>query len=101
MTVRHGDISGDCRGCKRPDYLKLSVRPRRERIVSRNENAVGFELQIESRFREFGERDPAAHRERAAGQIASEALQVQRVVGKGEAYIKILQRGERDRKSVV
>ena len=71
MAVCHCDVAGNCRGRKWARYPNVCIRSGGERIVSRKEHALGFHLQIESRFRQFEKRNSACHGEWTAGQIAS------------------------------
>src|SRR5207253_9783237 len=94
LTVRHRHVAGDCRCREWARDLEVCIRPRYERIVSRNQHALGFELQIQSRFRELEKRDSASHSEGATGQIACESIQTQRVLCEDQARIKIPERGK-------
>src|SRR5690349_488645 len=94
MAVGHCDVAGNRRGRKRSRYLYVCIGPRGERIVSRKQHAVAFELQIESRRGQFWERNSAAHGETAAGQVASKSIEGERVVFKSEPRVKAPQRGK-------
>src|SRR5439155_22260623 len=94
MAVRHCDVAANSRGRKRSRYLYVRVRPRGERIVSREQHAIGFQLQIESRFGQFRKRDAAAHSKMTASQIAHEAIQGKRVLRKAYARTEIRHRRE-------
>src|SRR4029077_20919698 len=87
-AVGHCDVAGDCRSRKRACYFYVCIRPCCERIVSRHQHALGSELQIESRFGQSGKRHATGHSERAAGQIAPEAVQGKRILCEGYARIK-------------
>src|SRR6266404_2147943 len=94
MAARHRDIACNRRGRKRSRYLDVCICARGERIVSRKQHAVAFELQIESRRRQFGKSDSAAHGETTAGQIASKSIERERVLSKSEPRIEAAQRGK-------
>src|SRR6478736_1265492 len=94
MAVGHCDVAGNRRGRKRSRYLYVCICPRGERIVSRKQHAVAFELQIESRRRQFWKHDSAAHGETAAGEIASKSIEGEHVVFKSGPRIKASQRGK-------
>ena len=88
MAVRHCDVAGDRRCSKWSRYLKVCIRARGKRIVSRKQHAVTFELQIQGRRRQFGKRNSAAHGETATGQIACKPIEGERVLSKSEPRIK-------------
>ena len=88
------DIAADCRRRKWSRYPDISISARGERIVSRNQHALSSHLQIESRFGQFNERNSPAHSKRPTSQIASEAIESERVVPKSDTCIKTIQRGK-------
>src|SRR4029077_14256308 len=88
------DIAADCRCRQWSRYLDITIGARGECIVSRNQHALSSHLQIENRFGQFNERNSTAHSKRPTSQIASEAIESERVVPKSDTCIKTIQRGK-------
>src|SRR5262249_49221668 len=88
------DIAANCRRRKWSCYPDVRIGARGERIVSGNQHALSSELQIESWFSQFNERNATAHSKRPTSQIASEAIESECVVPKSDTCIKTPQRGK-------
>ena len=93
-AVRRQHLTAHGRACERAFDFDIGIDARGQVIVPRHEHAVGFQTQIEIRFGQFRQIDRAADGERAAGEIAAEAVKSQQgVVLKLSCALKFVRAG--------
>ena len=88
MTIRESNVSFHRRARYRSCYFQIRIRPRRQRIVARDQNALATQVEIHVRLRQFGENNPATKAEWPTRQIAAESFQAQSVAPKEQARLK-------------
>src|SRR5437667_10023668 len=91
MAICESNVSFHRRAQYRSCYFQVRIRPRRQRIVTRDQNALGPQVEIHVRLRQFGENNPATKAEWTTRQIAAESFQGQGVAPKQQARLKPVQ----------
>src|SRR5438105_15829535 len=91
MAVRQCDISLDRRAGHWAGYFQIRIGARGQRIVARNQYALGSQINVHVRFRQLGENNAAAERERSTSEIAAESFQRHRVVPKQQPRLESVQ----------